>query len=108
MPIYAYKCNACGFAKDVLQKMSDPVLTECPTCGKASFVKQLTAAGFQLKGSGWYATDFKGGGAAATATAPAAAETAPAGDAGASAAPAAKADAAPAAAACGGGCACHS
>lgn len=103
MPIYAYKCNACGFAKDVLQKISDPVLTECPTCGQASFVKQLTAAGFQLKGSGWYATDFKGGGAAATANAPAAPESASA-----SAAPAAKTDAAPAAAACGGACACHS
>jgi putative FmdB family regulatory protein len=101
MPIYAYKCNACGFAQDVLQKMSDPVLTECPTCGQASFAKQLTAAGFQLKGSGWYATDFKGG-AAAAATAPAAPAAAEA-----SAAPAAKADAAPAAASCGGACACH-
>jgi putative FmdB family regulatory protein len=61
MPIYAYKCSACGFAKDVLQKMSDPVLTECPNCQAAAFSKQLTSAGFQLKGSGWYATDFKGG-----------------------------------------------
>ncbi|MFT6589400.1 MAG: putative FmdB family regulatory protein [Rhodoferax sp.] len=61
MPIYAYKCESCGFAKDVLQKMSDPQLTDCPTCGAASFKKQLTSAGFQLKGSGWYATDFKGG-----------------------------------------------
>ena len=61
MPIYAYKCGSCGFAKDVLQKISDAVLTECPACGQASFTKQLTAAGFQLKGSGWYATDFKGG-----------------------------------------------
>jgi putative FmdB family regulatory protein len=65
MPIYAYRCAACGHAKDVLQKISDPVLTECPACGAASFQKQLTAAGFQLKGSGWYATDFKGGGGAA-------------------------------------------
>ncbi|PKO61162.1 MAG: FmdB family transcriptional regulator [Betaproteobacteria bacterium HGW-Betaproteobacteria-18] len=108
MPIYAYKCNACGFAKDVLQKMSDPVLTECPTCGKASFVKQLTAAGFQLKGSGWYATDFKGGGAASTAAAPAAAATTAATDTAASVTTPAKADTAPAASACGGGCACHS
>ncbi len=62
MPIYAYKCESCGHSKDVLQKMSDAPLTECPACGKATFAKQLTAAGFQLKGSGWYATDFKGGG----------------------------------------------
>lgn len=64
MPIYAYKCDSCGFAKDVLQKISDAPLTQCPSCGAASFTKQVTAAGFQLKGSGWYATDFKGGGAA--------------------------------------------
>ena len=64
MPIYAYKCASCGHAKDVLQKISDPLLTVCPACGAAAFEKQLTAAGFQLKGSGWYATDFKGGGAA--------------------------------------------
>lgn len=104
MPIYAYKCNACGFAQDVLQKMSDPVLTECPTCGKASFAKQLTAAGFQLKGSGWYATDFKGGSGAASAVAPAAGATASPSEA----APSAAASTAPAAGGCGGGCACHS
>lgn len=63
MPIYAYRCSACGHAKDVLQKLSDAALTTCPACGAESFAKQLTAAGFQLKGSGWYATDFKGGGA---------------------------------------------
>lgn len=62
MPIYAYRCAACGHAKDVLQKLSDPPLTVCPACGASSFAKQVTAAGFQLKGSGWYATDFKGGG----------------------------------------------
>lgn len=61
MPIYAYKCESCGFAKDVLQKISDPVLTGCPSCGAAEFKKQVTAAGFQLKGSGWYVTDFRGG-----------------------------------------------
>ena len=61
MPIYAYRCEECGFAKDVLQKISDPQLTVCPSCGKSSFKKQLTAAGFQLKGTGWYATDFRGG-----------------------------------------------
>ncbi|WP_081768942.1 FmdB family zinc ribbon protein [Herbaspirillum sp. RV1423] len=62
MPIYAYRCEACGFAKDVLQKMSDDALTVCPSCHKDSFKKQLTAAGFQLKGSGWYVTDFRGNG----------------------------------------------
>lgn len=61
MPIYAYRCQECGFAKDVLQKISDAPLTECPSCGKPGFKKQLTAAGFQLKGTGWYVTDFKGG-----------------------------------------------
>ena len=60
MPIYAYRCTACGHAKDVLQKMSDPVLTQCTSCGAEAFVKQVTAAGFQLKGSGWYVTDFRG------------------------------------------------
>ena len=60
MPIYAYRCATCGHAKDVLQKMSDAVLTDCPQCGASTFVKQVTAAGFQLKGSGWYVTDFKG------------------------------------------------
>lgn len=61
MPIYAYRCEVCGFAKDVLQKMSDAPLTDCPSCGKSGFKKQVTAAGFQLKGSGWYVTDFRGG-----------------------------------------------
>lgn len=67
MPIYAYKCDACGHAKDVLQKLSDPVLRDCPACGAAQFSKQVTAAGFQLKGSGWYVTDFRGGNPAAPA-----------------------------------------
>ncbi|MEN9357744.1 MAG: hypothetical protein RL695_1915 [Pseudomonadota bacterium] len=61
MPIYAYRCSSCGHEADVLQKMSDPLLTHCPSCKAESFSKQLTAPGFQLKGSGWYATDFKGG-----------------------------------------------
>lgn len=61
MPIYAYRCNSCGYEKDVLQKVSDAPLTVCPECNQESFGKQLTAPGFQLKGSGWYATDFKGG-----------------------------------------------
>lgn len=61
MPIYAYKCSDCGFEQDVMQKVSDAPLTTCPQCGKASFSKQITAAGFQLKGNGYYATDFKNG-----------------------------------------------
>ena len=69
MPIYAYKCGSCGHAKDALQKISDAPLTVCPACGASTFSKQLTAAGFQLKGSGWYATDFRGSG---TPAAPAA------------------------------------
>ena len=60
MPIYAYRCTTCGHAQDVLRKISDPALSVCPTCGAATFVKQVTAAGFQLKGSGWYVTDFRG------------------------------------------------
>lgn len=67
MPIYAYRCNSCGYEKDVLQKVSDAPLTTCPECSRESFGKQLTAPGFQLKGSGWYATDFKGGGGCAAA-----------------------------------------
>lgn len=70
MPIYAYKCDACGFAKDVLQKISDAPLQDCPSCGKAAFTKQVTAAGFQLKGSGWYVTDFRGGNTGTSAPAP--------------------------------------
>jgi putative FmdB family regulatory protein len=61
MPIYAYKCESCGHRQDALQKISDPPLSVCPACGAATYVKQVTAAGFQLKGSGWYVTDFRGG-----------------------------------------------
>jgi putative FmdB family regulatory protein len=104
MPIYAYKCGSCGHAKDVLQKISDPALSVCPACGAGSFAKQLTAAGFQLKGSGWYATDFRGGASTAAKS-----EDKPA-DAGKSdSTPAAPKSDTPAAAAggCGGSCACH-
>ncbi|MDY0273182.1 MAG: zinc ribbon domain-containing protein [Advenella sp.] len=71
MPIYAYKCSACGHEQDVLQKMSDDPLTVCPECKQETYTKQVTAAGFQLKGTGWYVTDFRGsnpssGGAAAS------------------------------------------
>jgi len=71
MPIYAYKCPACGHQADVLQKVSDAPLTTCLSCGAEGFAKQLTAPGFQLKGSGWYQTDFKGSGSS-PAPAPAA------------------------------------
>ena len=119
MPIYAYRCSSCGHAKDVLQKLSDAPLSTCPACGAESFSKQITAAGFQLKGSGWYATDFKGGkstgggstegggaggdsgagGGTGGGDAPASggASAASSGDGGGGAAPAA----------CGGPCACH-
>ena len=82
MPIYAYRCTDCGHAEDVLQKMSDARLTDCPACGKSTYAKQVTAAGFQLKGSGWYVTDFRNNGnKPTTGTAPsatAAADGAPA------------------------------
>lgn len=106
MPIYAYKCESCGHAKDVLQKMSDDPLTVCPHCGASTFRKQLTAAGFQLKGSGWYATDFRGtagGTAAAAATSPDAAAAPAAASTGGDSSGAAPAAATP----CGGSCACH-
>jgi putative FmdB family regulatory protein len=110
MPIYAYRCADCGHTKDVLQKVTDPVLTMCPACGASSFSKQLTAAGFQLKGSGWYATDFKNaskkdaaksgdaGGDQSAQTESAKSEPAPAGGEGKPAA---------AAGGCGAACACH-
>ena len=89
MPIYDYQCTSCGFKKEVMRKISEPNLTDCPECGKATFAKQLSAPSFQLNGSGWYATDFKGGGSK----------------------PAEKKSeepaAAPAPAACGTGCGCH-
>lgn len=91
MPIYAYKCTDCGHEKEVLQKISDAPLTDCPDCGQPSMAKQVTAAGFQLKGSGWYVTDFRNkdsGGKAAKPADPGSA------DAGASAATAAAAGAA--------------
>ncbi|TVT73407.1 MAG: zinc ribbon domain-containing protein [Denitromonas halophila] len=89
MPIYAYRCTDCGAQKDHLQKMSDAPLTVCPACGANAYTKQLTAPGFQLKGSGWYATDFKGG----SASAPTKTEAAP--------------TSGTTDAICSGGCACH-
>jgi len=70
MPIYAYKCSSCGMSKDILRKISDAPLTLCPACGNETLAKQVTAAGFQLKGSGWYVTDFREGQKPATGTAP--------------------------------------
>ena len=94
MPIYSYKCSHCGHAKDVRQKLSDAPLRVCPACGQPAMEKQVTAAGFQLKGSGWYATDFRGGSNKADSKkseeAPACAATCPA--AGACAAASAAAD----------------
>ncbi len=87
MPIYAYKCGACGHAKDVLQKISDAPLTDCPACGSPAFSKQLTDPGFQLKGSGWYATDFKNSGSAPKPAAAPAADAPAGGSDSAAAAP---------------------
>jgi putative FmdB family regulatory protein len=87
MPIYEYRCKSCGFQKDHLQKLSDAPLTTCPSCGSNHYVKQISAPDFQLKGSGWYATDFKDGGNAANA--------------------APSSDATPSPPCCSGNCACH-
>ncbi len=108
MPIYAYRCAACGFAKDVLQKMSDAALTDCPACHQSSFKKQVTAAGFQLKGSGWYQTDFRDGGkspAKSTGDKSEAKSTDSGGSSGGSTS--GDTPAASAAASCAPGCACH-
>lgn len=74
MPIYEYRCGSCGHEKEVLQRMSDKPLTKCPECGKRTFHKLVSAAGFQLKGTGWYATDFKNSGAKSPAKAEKAAD----------------------------------
>ncbi|ARP97002.1 FmdB family zinc ribbon protein [Bordetella genomosp. 13] len=96
MPIYAYKCTECGHAEDVLQKISDTPLTVCPACGKAAYAKQVTAAGFQLKGSGWYVTDFRGNGSQPAAAKPASSEGSSAASATPAAAPATPAASPPA------------
>lgn len=98
MPIFAYRCESCGFEKDVLQKRSDPPLVSCPTCSRETFVKQLAAPAFQLKGSGWYVTDFRDKGAAKPAAPAAASGEAAPGGSDAGAAKAAPEGAAPAAA----------
>lgn len=85
MPIYDYQCTSCGFKKEVMRKVSEPNVTACPECNKETFAKQVSAPSFQLNGSGWYATDFKGGGSK----------------------PEKKPEEAAAPAACATGCACH-
>ena len=105
MPIYAYRCGRCGHELDALQKISEPALTDCPKCGEAALQKQLTAPGFQLKGSGWYQTDFRGGAKPAAAGAAAATEASPEAKAESKAEP--KSDAPAPSAGCGSGCSCH-
>jgi putative FmdB family regulatory protein len=109
MPIYAYKCGSCGHAKDVLQKISDPALSVCPACGAEQFSKQITAAGFQLKGSGWYVTDFRGNGNSAAAASKPESKPAEGAKTESTPAPASKPDAPSASSGggCGGSCACH-
>ena len=114
MPIYAYKCASCGHAKDVLQKISDAPLTQCPACGAEAFSKQITAAGFQLKGSGWYVTDFRSGSSTKAADKPADKAADKPAEAGkteskpADSTPSTKTDAPSASAGgCGASCACH-
>ena len=120
MPIYAYKCDSCGHAQDLLQKLSDAPLTECSACGQSTMVKQLTAAGFQLKGTGWYATDFKSAPTASPESTPnpkaadsaataatATATTATAATAATSTTTATAATSTTSASGCGASCACH-
>jgi putative FmdB family regulatory protein len=95
MPIYEYRCSSCGHELEALQKLRDAPLTACPSCESDALVKLISAAGFQLKGSGWYATDFKKG---STATPPCLADSGKTSES--------KSDAAPVGA-CGGNCACH-
>jgi|SRR5512136_2649763 putative FmdB family regulatory protein len=101
MPIYEYRCNHCGHELEVLQKISDPVLKDCPDCRTDSLVKMVSAAGFQLKGSGWYATDFRNG------SKPAGKSDSAATDAKADAKSETKSESAAPAGGCGGNCACH-
>lgn len=97
MPIYGYRCNTCGFQKDHMQKLGDAPLVVCPACGKETYIKQLSAPMFELKGNGWYATDFKGSSVAAAAS-----ETADAADKGSTDGKAESSDTH----SCGGHCSC--
>ena len=112
MPIYEYRCSSCGHELETLQKFADAPLTECPACKAATLVKLVSAAGFQLKGSGWYATDFRGGSSARRRTGGGyGAPRRRARDAGSGAATksaaGSDAKATPSAGGCGGGCSCH-
>jgi putative FmdB family regulatory protein len=112
MPIYAYRCEACGHAKDVLQKFSDPQLETCPACGAGAFRKQITAAGFQLKGSGWYVTDFRNGASAGAKSSSASSPDSASPSTESAAAPASSSSsssetASTASGGCGASCACH-
>jgi len=102
MPIYEYRCGSCGLEKEFLQKLSDAPIAVCPSCGQSTMTKLISAAGFQLKGSGWYATDFKGGSKKPAEKSEGSGEskTESGGDS-------TKAEAAAPAAACGTNCACH-
>jgi len=108
MPIYAYKCGSCGHAKDVLQKVSDAPLVTCPACGAESFSKQITAAGFQLKGSGWYVTDFRNNGTSSKSKDADTSKSSdkPSSDSKPAESAAPKSDAPSASAGCGSACAC--
>ena len=106
MPIYEYRCSSCGHELEALQKLSEAPLVACPSCHADALVKLVSAAGFQLKGSGWYATDFKKGSAKPAAAKPADAGT-PANEAKTESKPDAKSEAAKPAGGCGAGCSCH-
>lgn len=88
MPIYEYRCDDCGLQKETLQKMNAEPIATCPSCGSAHYRKLVSAAGFQLKGSGWYASDFKSKSSSASSAS-------------------SESSAAPASTPCGGSCACH-
>ena len=106
MPIYEYRCSSCGHELEALQKLSEAPLVACPSCRADALVKLVSAAGFQLKGSGWYATDFKKGGAKPATAKPADAGST-ASEAKTESKPDAKAEAAKPAGGCGAGCSCH-
>jgi len=112
MPIYEYRCSSCGSEHEVLQKFSDPPLAVCPSCQKSTLSKLVSAAGFQLKGSGWYATDFKNGSKPASKTSDAdskapTTETKSDGGSAESKSSETKTEAAAAPASCGTNCGCH-
>lgn len=107
MPIYEYRCSHCGHELEVLQRFSDPALTDCPSCSQASLAKLVSAAGFQLKGSGWYATDFRNGSKPAAAKSAGADAAATSESTSESKSESKSEPAASSAAGCGTSCACH-